>query len=368
LINFGVCTKSIQIKSSTYSLLGLGHCQSGFHYHFVRAGCVLPRDYSIAQYRVHHASMCMAVSAGSRVGEIAYRYSVSELGLDLMKYSFSILYKKTTRTHDAIHLLLFTAPSMFPKPKRGMKTWQRYSAFISYHWDAFDIAHNSYNEALRANYNASFILLRSTMELLIRGAFFECLAHEQFRGRSIVLDRDGAGSRLKQFLSQVFARKPQVERDFEQSSIAIYDKIARIIDDYRFRPSNSTMLRQLAEWGVFCGIRHPEAVLSRVYGELSRDVHAHPDRTDIGRILTHSSRQLFGPKKVSRRFLSEYLDDLKEVMDIGILTTCNLLQDNLIQYPGTREPLSQIASEAEALGLVYAPRRITQLLREQRAT
>ena len=296
--------------------------------------------------------------------EAAYRYSVRELRLDLIKYSFNILYKRTTGSHDAIHLLLSTAPSMFPeKPKRGMKSWQRYSAFISYHWDTFDLAHNSYYEALRANYSAGFILLRSTLELLIRGAFFECLAHEQFRDKSIVLDDDGAGSRLKRFLSQVFARKSEVEHEFEQYSIAIYDKIARIIDDHRFRPSNSTMLEQLAEWGVFCGIRYPEAVVSRAYGKLSRDVHAHPDRTDIGRILTYSSRQLFGPKRVSRRFLSEYSDDLKEVIDIGIVTTCNLLQDNLIQYPETRERLSQIASEAKALGLVYTPRRIAQLVR-----
>jgi hypothetical protein len=305
----------------------------------------------------------MPVSATSQVEE-AYRYSVAELRLDQIKYSFRILYRRATRSHDAIHLLLSTAPSMFPeKTKRGMKSWQRYSAFISYHWDTFDLAHNSYYEALRANYSASFILLRSTLELLIRGAFFECLAHEQFRDKSIVLDGDRAGSRLKQFPSQVFARKPEVKHDFEQISIAIYDKIASIMDDYRFRPSYSTMLKQLAEWGVFCGIRDPEAVLSRTYKELSRDVHAHPDRTDIGRILTYSSRRLFEPKRVSRRFLSEYLDDLKEVIDVGILTTCNLLQDNLIQYPETREHLSQIASEAETLGLVYAPRRIAQLVR-----
>jgi hypothetical protein len=307
--------------------------------------------------------MYMPVPASSQV-EAAYRCSVRELRLDLIKSSFNILYKRTTRSHDAIHLLLSAAPSMFPeKPKRGMKSWQRYSAFISYHWDTFELAHNSYYEALRANYSAGFILLRSTLELLIRGAFFECLAHEQFRDKSIVLDGDRAGARLKQFLSQVFARKPEVEHEFEQSSIAIYDKIARIIDDQRFRPSNSTMLKQLAEWGAFCGIRHPEAVVSGAYRKLSRDVHAHPDRTDIGRILTYSSRQLFGPKSVSRRFLSEYSDDLKEVIDIGIVTTCNLLQDNLIQYPETRERLSQISSEARALGLVYTSRRIAQLVR-----
>jgi hypothetical protein len=298
--------------------------------------------------------------------EEAYRYSVAELRLDLIRYSFKVLYNRITESHDAIHLLLLTAPSMFPsKPRRGMKSWHRYSAFISYNWDTFDLAHNSFYEALRANYNASFVLLRSTLELLIRGAFFECLAHKQFRDKSIVLDADKAGSRLKQFLNGVFARKPEIEHDFEQVSIAIYDKIGRIIDDHRFRPSNTTMLRQLAEWNVFSGIRYPERVLSRTYSKLSRDVHAHPDRTDIGRILTHSSRLLFGPKRVSRRFLAEYLDDLSDVVDIGIVTTCNLLQDNLMLYPETHERLGQIASDAEKVGLVYTPRRIRQLVRAE---
>lgn len=294
----------------------------------------------------------------------AFSYSVKELKLGTMKKSLGELYDDVVRSHDAIHEFLLLAPSMYPRGNSHHQSWHRKSAFLTYHWDTFDLAHSSYYESLLANYSAGFILLRATLELLIRGAFFECLAHRKFREHSIVLDKikDRRGRRLKGFLSELFTRQGSIEKDFEETSVAIYDKTSRIIDDPKFRLSNEIMLRQLAKWGIFEGFAAPVSTLSHIYHKLSKDVHAHPNRTGTGRILIYRPRDLFEPKKVLRRVLAEYLRDLGKVTDIGIVMTMNLLMENLEQFPQTRDQVGPFQQRFTDLGLKHASGRLSNLL------
>ncbi len=293
----------------------------------------------------------------------AFSYSVKELRLGTMKKSLGELYDDVVRSHDAIHEFLLLAPSMYPRGNSNHPSWHGKSAFLTYHWDTFDLAHSSYYESLLANYSAGFILLRATLELLIRGVFFECLAHKRFREQSAILDKDRSGRRLKQFLNDLLARRPSIERDLETISVAIHDKTSRIMDEQKFRPSNSIMLRQLAKWGILEGIEAPVTTVSHIYRKLSGDVHAHPNRTGVGRILIYRPRDLFEPKKVLRRVLAEYLRDLRKVTDIGIVMTMNLLKENLEQFPQTQDRLrSAFQQRFRDLGLKYASGRLSNLL------
>lgn len=293
----------------------------------------------------------------------AFSYSVKELSLDTVKNSLREFYSDAVRSHDAIHEFLLLAPAMYPRRVARSPSWHAKSAFLTYHWDTFDLAHSSYYETLMGNYSAGFILLRATLELLIRGAFFECLAHRKFRERSLILDEDRRGKKLKHFLNDLFTRRPTIEQEFETASVSIYDRTSRLLGDPRFIPSNKTMLSQLAKWGIFKGIQAPVTTVSNIYRKLSGDVHAHPNRTGTGRILIYQPRDLFESKKVLRRVLSEYLRDLKKVADIGIVITMNLLQENLERFPQTRDQIrTQFHQRFTDLGLTHSSARLTTLL------
>lgn len=292
----------------------------------------------------------------------AFSYSVRELGLDTMKDSLGEFYDDAVKGHDTVHEFLLLAPSMYPK-EGPSPSWHEKSAFLTYHWDTFDLAHSSYYEALLGNYGAGFILLRATLELLTKGAFFECLAHKRFREQSTILDKDRNGRKLKQFLNDLLARQPSIEQDFETTSVAIYDKTSRIMEESRFRPSNEVMLRQLAKWGIFKGVKSPVTTVSHTYRKLSGDVHAHPNRTGTGRILIYRPRDLFEPKKVLRRVLTEYLRDLTKVTEIGIIMTMNLLKENLEQFPQTRDYVqANFLQRFKDLGLRFASLRLSALI------
>ena len=85
--------------------------------------------------------------------------------------------------------------------------------------------------AFRGHYNAGFILLRATLELILKGAFFECLAHRNYRNRAEVLRNNDKGRRLLMFLDEVVRSNPSVEQELEELSAGIFDKLAPVIED-----------------------------------------------------------------------------------------------------------------------------------------
>lgn len=85
-------------------------------------------------------------------------------------------YEKLQEAHDSIHEFIYLAPVCCSK----QANWHSKSAFLTYHWEAFHLAHRSFLEALTGYYNAAYILLRGTLELLLKGAFWECLVIKSF--------------------------------------------------------------------------------------------------------------------------------------------------------------------------------------------
>ncbi|MEM5854258.1 MAG: hypothetical protein QW228_07880, partial [Candidatus Aenigmatarchaeota archaeon] len=79
--------------------------------------------------------------------------------------------EKLIRAHDSIHEFIFLAPLSFPS--NGNVSWHRKSAFLTYQFDVFYSAHRSLIEALAGYYNAGYTLLRSTLELILKGALWE---------------------------------------------------------------------------------------------------------------------------------------------------------------------------------------------------
>jgi hypothetical protein len=100
----------------------------------------------------------------------AYRHTLGELGLENIKPSLKLEFESLQKAHDAIHEFMLLAPLLFPS--QADEEFHRKSAFLlPYQETAFDHAHRSLIESLCGYYNVAFVLLRTTLELVIKGAF-----------------------------------------------------------------------------------------------------------------------------------------------------------------------------------------------------
>ena len=290
--------------------------------------------------------------------ESAYSHAQSEFRLEYVKPSLKVEFQNLQKAHDAVHECMLLAPLLVPSIENG---WHRKSAFLIYHWEAFHHAHRSLYEALCAYYNVAFVLLRSTFELVVKGAFWECLSHKEFRENSQTLDNDKAGSEIKKWLAAIFEQAPDVQEEFERISASIYDKVGPRVEDREFRPSIKTIVRQLDRWGMFDPIPKAEIqVYTGIYDRLSADVHVTPDKTDLGRRLTAETSEIFGEGLLPDT-LHEYAMSLHEVMDLAIVVELNIMGDFIKQYEEAKMNLRKRLDILERLGLEYSLKRAKQL-------
>jgi hypothetical protein len=261
----------------------------------------------------------------------AYSHIYEEIDLKNIKYSLEIELENTQKAHNAIHEFLYIAPILFPDQENKDISWHNKSAFLVYHWEAFLHAHRSHIEALSANYNVGFILLRSTLELIIKGAFWECLSHSEFRNNSKVLDGEKNGKRLKAKLIETISLDTVEEDKLDRISGAIFDKIADISECPQYRISIKQIINQLSQWNIFDPIPNPqEKIYNEIYRRLSSDVHVIPDKIDIGKRLIAQEEGLF-EQGVLRETLREYSLELLEIMDIAIVIELNIMKDIIMQ-------------------------------------
>ena len=289
----------------------------------------------------------------------AYSHTTEELQLDNLKESLKVKFDEVQKSHDAIHEFMLLAPKMFPH--KGV-SWHTRSAFLLYHLETFDSAHRSLIEALCGYYNVAFVLLRSVLELLLKGAFFECLAHTEFRNNTKVLEKDGNGARLINLLKKVIGEKPEIESQLEKTSATVHDMVMVVIEDPAYRPSVQTLVKQLFTWGLFKPIKDWRREIWKLYGKLSADVHVIPDRTDVGKVLLLKPEDLFKRKTVYPSRLEEYLGFLHEVIDIGIVIELNILKNNL-KYDEVGDNLMERLPYLEELELVHSVDRVKSFLR-----
>lgn len=277
-------------------------------------------------------------------------------------------FENLRRAHNSIHEFIYLAVLCVPSKKEV--NWHSKSAFLLYHNEAFDLAHRSSLEALAGYYNAAYSLLRSTLELLLKGAFWECLAHKRFRAEAEVIKKWAVkiGKDKKTLLNwfeDVIKRKSSIEEEFEKTSAAIYDKIFPIPEDPELKkliPSSKKIIEQLSEWGILDPISGN--VIYEIYTNLSADVHVIPDKTDIGRRLL-KGKHLFETTVIPEE-LNKFFNFLHKVMDIGIVIELNILNNWIRQNGIIKDKLKERLSIIEKdLQLNYASLKIRNLVREK---
>jgi len=221
-------------------------------------------------------------------------------------------------------------------------------------------------EALSGYYNAAYALLRSTLELIVKGAFWECLAHEHFREKATPLQLErGKGKRksLKDWVNALIEQEPSVRKDLEETSAAIFDKTAILFKNRQFQkqfvyiPAFSVMVNQLIEWEIIDIPNSFAIVYKKLYTDLSKDVHVVPDATDMGRRLL--AEKDFMENEVISEELIRYMKTLHEVIDLSIVIELNILRDWI--KPGGSNKLKERLDVLRDLKLKYGLKKLETL-------
>lgn len=243
--------------------------------------------------------------------------SIPNIAISLRKCDF----EKIRNAHNSVHELMIIPAHLID----SSKNFQAKSAFFLYYNEAFDQAHRSLLEALSGYYNAAYTLLRNTLELILKGAFWECMAHKRYRDNSEVIRKEKAKVEnrkisLVDWLDELIKQKPSIEDELEKTSAGIYDKISPLFEDRSLRkiiPSVKSIVKQLAVWKIFDPVQEVvdpvEHVYDFYYRELSADVHVAPDKTNVGRRLL-AEKELFEIEVIPDE-LNKYAEDLHRVMD-----------------------------------------------------
>jgi len=292
---------------------------------------------------------------------------IPNIAISIQKSDF----EKLRNAHDSIHEFSYMAHHLVNPHEEFLVK----SAFLFYHNEVFEQAHRSFLEALSGCYNAANTLLRSTLELLIKGAFWECMAHKKYRENAEVIKKTGTkieNSKVTRIdlLKEIFKRSPSTEDELEKTSGGIFDEVYHLFEDEELRkmiPNVKDIVKQLAEWDVFDPIQEVftnpvEYVYDIYYKELSADVHVIPDKTNIGKRLL-AEKEVFETEVIPEE-LNDYVETLHKVIDIGIVIELNILEDIIIENEKSKKWLRERLINLMELELNFASTKIVEIQNE----
>jgi hypothetical protein len=216
------------------------------------------------------------------------------------------------------------------------QTHKRLSAFAIYQIEAIHLIERACMQALCWYYGVGTAMLRMALEALIRGAFWEGIAHKIIRDRAEIIRRargvklpDKTG-RLHDWFVDIFAKHPNAEADLEVISAAIFDRVSPLFSDPSLKravPSLRMMVDQIAEWGLLAPIateRAASAIYDGIYWKLSDDAQVIPDKTLLGRRFV-AGKEAFPAVEFGAEELNAFVEMLEIVADIGIVLSLNLI-------------------------------------------
>ncbi len=235
-----------------------------------------------------------------------------------------------------------------PSSAEGGVFRRRHGAFLYYRIQAENDMAAAFRLATTGHYSASLIILRSCMEYLCWGAFYDLIAREEYRKDCRLLNRhskpDALGERgsIRKLLQDLEKHQPGFLDELETDSGAILDKLSVFMGTWQWRgmfPTFKEIITQLDDWNVFTPIPDPVVTVYRGgYHFLSYPVHGHIDHIDTGRRVLLGS-DLFGSNKVEQEGLSGFLGNYCQLLDAGFVLTWNLIAPST--PPDKREEVKQ---------------------------
>jgi hypothetical protein len=262
---------------------------------------------------------------------------------------------------SAFNSLLSSSPELF----------HRHSALGIYHTDATFFSRRALREALCSYYGAAGSLLRNACEAILRGAFWECLAHQRYRDRAEVVGEqkrkrkiEGTLRNVLDWMNDVFQVSPRLERPLEKESGGIFDRISPLFENkvlHRVVPSLRTMVEQLGAWKMFEPMTEPlSEIYEDLYWSLCNDTHVIPDMTMMGRLIAAGKdpSRVFEP---SPEEFGRFLEFLSRVAEIGALAVLNVLGDDARNDETLRAKIESMIPVAEEIRMPRVVRRIQVL-------
>ncbi|MBA7639350.1 hypothetical protein ES703_47008 [subsurface metagenome] len=284
---------------------------------------------------------------------------IPNLAISIQRSDFENLQK----AHQTIHEFIYLATQII----NADADFYAKSAFLYYHSEIFDQAHRSLLEALTGYYNSAYTLLRSTLELLIRGAFWECFAHRKYRDKADVVKKTGrkinkSKKTLIDWVNEIVIIRPSIEGELETFSASIFDKTSPLFEDETLKkiiPNVKSIIEQLAGWNIFDPILDPTHYIYSFYKELSADVHVIPDKTNIGKRL-FAEKELYETAVIPED-LNKYAETLHKVIDIGIVVELNILEDIITKNENSIKWLRKELLKMKNLRLNYTSSKILKI-------
>jgi len=221
----------------------------------------------------------------------------------------------------------------FPSLLGSIDGVHRLSAFRLYYNDSVHLARRAWIETTCFYYGVGHALLRNALESLIRGAFWEGMAHKQFREEAHVVRRTGqkVGTETRTLLdwfTDFFKYHADARDTLEQVSASVFDMTSALFSEKslsRVAPNFKRMLEQVAAWEMLKPMEAPvPAIHEHLYWELSKDAHLIPDKTLMGRRFVEEKEAFpliaFHPEE-----LDSFCGALGCAADVGMVLSLNLV-------------------------------------------
>ncbi len=214
-----------------------------------------------------------------------------------------------------------------PTGETDLDAFKAMGAFLMYHWDAGQMAGISLSNGLCGQYNAGFTLLRSYLELLLKGSYFQCLSQKEFReDPNKVLKPLDSVSILTSNMSSLISQEHVDDIDLEKDSILVFQVLRGHWSQDLFHPEVRSIARQVEGWGMLEGMEgNPVGLISELYSELSQNVHERVEYTDSGRAVEEGTEIFEWPAPILGQSLSEFLHDFHLAMEVGVISVLNQL-------------------------------------------
>jgi len=259
--------------------------------------------------------------------------------------------------------LLSSSPGIFLK----------HSAFYIYHVEATFFSRRALREAVCSYYGVAGSLLRSGCEAIVRGAFWECLAHKSYRDRAEILAEpkrkrkiEGTQRNVLDWLKERFQAVPELEAPLESWSGGIFDMISPLFENKVLLaavPNIKMTVEQLNAWKMFEPMADPVSeIYDDLYASLCDDTHLIPDKTMMGRLMIAGKdpSALFEP---SQEEFDSFMRLLLRLAEIGALALLNVLDDDSRTDEALRAKIASMQPVAEQISLPRVVERIQSLAR-----
>lgn len=220
--------------------------------------------------------------------------------------------------------------------------FKKRNAYLTFLWESMETLRVSVALCFGFRYSGALSLLRTSLETLIRAAFYDSVSQKKYRMEDPI-----AGLKARHFitgiLSDILRKDPDLEKKMEESSSELLEALQTLMIDetaWWQLPGFTNMIEALESWSLLDPLKGEEVI--DLYGWLSKPVHMVPQFTDVVIQIT-SLNNAFGDLKFVKDITKEYMYLLSNVLDVGLVLTFNILQH---EHDG--DYISDVARELES--------------------